>query len=143
MCHITFVSTTSEADFRGVDEPHFHLYPVEADEQEEAATRLSYPHRWYLEGRYGGCSCHFRNWVRQNPPEFWEPQDWFEEDPEDVEATRAFYDLIARLVGEGEKVDIVTVWEGEDVLHDRELSLSEVSREAFRFMDSIRFDVVR
>ncbi|HMS54968.1 MAG TPA: hypothetical protein PKA27_06170 [Fimbriimonadaceae bacterium] len=125
-----------------MDDLNFRLQPVEPDEQEAAVLRLSFPNRWFLECRYGGCSCHFRNWDRQNPPEFWEPQDWFEEDPEDVEATQAFYDLVVRLVGEGEKIDIVTVWTGEDVLHERTISLVEVSKAAFRFMDGFRFDVV-
>ena len=94
-------------------------------------------------GRYGGCSCHFRNWLKENHPEFWEPQDWFSEDPEDIESTRAVYDLLAHLVEDGERVDVSSAWTGEEVSHDLEVSLSCVGRDAFRFMDGFRFEVVR
>jgi hypothetical protein len=139
MCHITFLSTTAPDDFQGVDDDHFRLERVADDEGEEAARSLAFPHRWYVECRFGGCSCHFRNWLEENPPEFGAPEDWFEEDPEDVEATRAFYDFVAGLVAAGHEVDIVTVWTGSVPRHTWDVSLSEVSREAFRFMDGFRF----
>ena len=58
---------------------------------------------------------HFRNWLKENHPEFWEPQDWFSEDPEDIESTRAVYDLLAHLVEDGERVDVSSAWTGEEV----------------------------
>jgi hypothetical protein len=136
------MSTTSDADLEGSDGAHYRLRAVSADEQEPAIEPLAYPFRWFVECRFGGCSCHFRNFLEGNPPEFWEPQDWFEEDPDDVEATRAFYDLLSQLVREGHRVDIATAWSGDEVRHALEVSLSKVSRADFRFMDAYRFEVV-
>jgi hypothetical protein len=142
VCHTTFLSTTCAPDFRGINDKHFHLFPLTEVDDQVPARCLQFPYRWSLECRYGGCSCHFRNWVKENPPEFWEPQDWFEEDPEDIEATQAFYDFMESLVGRGERLDIVTVWSGDDLFGELEVSLSVVSRAAFRFMDGYRFIVV-
>ena len=136
------MSTTSEANLEASDGVHYLLHAVTDEEREAAVEHLAYRSRWFVACRFGGCSCHFRSFVEGNPREFWEPQDWFEEDPEDVEATRAFYDLVSSLVGHGHQVDIVTVWSGDAVRHQFDVSLSEVSREAFGFMDGTRFELV-
>jgi|SRR5579862_5611277 len=138
MCHVIFMSTTSTQDFSGVDGEHFLLERLAEVETEPAARVLGYPNRWFLAGRYGGCSCHFRHFLRENPPEFWEPQEWFEEDAEDVDATRAFYDLMVGLVNSGHDLDLGIAWEGEVASRTMEVSLREVSREAFRFLDGSR-----
>lgn len=103
---------------------------------------MEFPNRWFLGCRYGGCSCHFRNLLRENPPEFGAPEEWFPEDPDDIDATAAFYDLVSRLIAEGHQVDTVTVWTGDypfDSIWTRVVCLDTVSRQESRFIDQHRF----
>jgi hypothetical protein len=145
VCNVTHLSTTSSEDLAGVDGKNFVLEKISPDFLDDGAGFLEFPSRWFVACRYGGCSCHFRNWARENPPEFGAPEEWCEEDPEDVEATGAFYDFVAKLVRAGHQVDTVTVWTSDgpfDTIWTREVSLSDVSREAFRFIENYRFRYV-
>lgn len=136
MCYITVLSTTSDEDLSALNNPAFSLTRVESSE--ELTNWLEYPHKWDLTGRYGGCACHFRNWMRENPPEFAPPEDWFPEDQEDIKATQAFYALISRLVSEGHKVDSITAWQGDAEPRPFEVSISAVPPEPFRLLDGYR-----
>jgi hypothetical protein len=145
MCHLTCISTTSIEDFAGVDDVHFRLEWLGDGSSEPSARFLEYPNKWFLSGKYGGCSCHFRNFMRGwEDLGFHEELDWSPEDEEDVESTRAFYDFMVRVVSEGNKLDTVTVWTGDepfDRIWTRDVSLSEVSREAFLFLDDYRYRI--
>lgn len=128
-----------------MDGKHFVLERIAPDYFRYAAGFLEYPNRWFVACRFGGCSCHFRNNLRENPPEFCAPEEWLEEDPEDVDATLAFYDFVTKLVRAGHQIDTVTVWASDapfDTIATREVSLSDVPRDAFRFFDEYRFRYV-
>jgi len=109
---------------------------------------LAYPRQWYLQSRYGGCSCHFRHVIYHegSGPAFGVPEDWCSEDEDNIEDTAAVYDLLCRLVAEGHRVDLVDFWNGEwsgdGAMEEVTVTvrLSEVPREAFRFFEEYRFD---
>lgn len=105
---------------------------------------LAYPHRWFLTCRYGGCSCHFwHSDYREEAPDFGPLEPWMgEEDPEDVEATSAFFELVARIVGEGHRIDVTDMSDEMMPQYVRSIhvSLREVSRENLRFYDGWRLD---
>src|SRR5207248_386415 len=112
------------------------------DDTEDALTLLQYPNRWHLASKYGGCSCHYRHWCKENGDCFDSPQEWMPEDAEDIESTAAFYELVTVIISAGHQVDLVDVWNGtsrEDV-RVVDVSLSEVPPEAFRFFENARFE---
>jgi hypothetical protein len=153
MCNVVFLSTTSAEDLSREGDGLFHIRPIPDQEPEEIVNLLRHPHRWYLECRYGGCSCHFRYTQIVEPkgrshvavdPAFGEPEDWSPEDDDDIESTAAFYDLLSKLVARGESVDLVAAWEGTEAsdLRSIDVSLSAVPRPAFRFFDGYRFNLL-
>lgn len=141
MCYVVYLSTTFAEDLGTPGGGLFNLIPVDDDDAEEAIDLLSFPNRWYLESKHGGCSCHFRHWCEVNGDEFGPPEEWFPEDMEDVEATQAFYDLVSGLVSGGHFVDLVDAWSmtPKEKIRTLDVSLSEVKREAFRFFENARF----
>jgi hypothetical protein len=73
------------------------------------------------------------------------PEDWFPEDADDIEATKAVYDLLSKMLAEGHKVDLVDVWVGTkpEAITERDVSLSEVDRDSFRFFENRKFNLVK
>jgi hypothetical protein len=144
MCYVVYLSTVSEEDLSAHNHGLFMLSRVEDRDEEPAISLLRYPNRWYLESKYGSCSCHFRHWMEGNGDEFGPTVDWFPEDPEDVESTAAFYDIVARLVRAGDEVDVVDAWNGtptEDI-RTIDVSLARVDRDSFRFFENARFQLM-
>ena len=155
MCNVVHFSTTSEEDLTLLPHDHFIVQHPDEDDAPHLAL-LQHPNKWYLAGRFGGCSCHFRHLgvfeldpetgraMGTDDAEFLTP----EQDPSDRsdeqerEDTKVLYDLIARLVAEGHQIDLLDSWNGEDLPHIKhlEVSFSQVPRDAFRLFEGYRFD---
>jgi hypothetical protein len=137
MCYLLYLSTDCPRDLTTA-EPRFE--PVPAHEEEAVRSALAHPNVWYLPCRYGGCSCHFRHAMSVELG-FGEPEDWYQEDPENVQATMELHDFIAGLVAEGCAVDMVDFWgEPDDEAEATiDVSLSNVTREKLRFFEGHRF----
>jgi hypothetical protein len=77
-----------------------------------------------------------------NEPWFGRPEECASDDEDNIESTRAFYDLLSRLVSEGFQVDVIDSWNGEEANYrTRPVSLKVVPREEFRFFEGYRFEV--
>jgi hypothetical protein len=141
MCYSVAFSTTSEEDFE-MHGPFYYIAPIAENERESEV--LGYPNRWYVGCRYGGCSCHFWHTDQYTAvPTFKPLEHWqSEEDPEDVEATTAFFDLVARVVTEGHRIDVMDM--SQDMMPQYVMtlpvSLGAVPREMLRFYNGWRFD---
>jgi hypothetical protein len=150
MCYSIYVSTTSKEDLAGLPEDHFQFQRIEGSEIGNdlgILALLAYPERWLLLCKYGGCSCHFRhlgevvggrNGRRQEP--FGVPEDWMPEDEEDLESTKAVFDALSLLLSKGNQVDLIDVWTdtAPDSVQTLNVSLGEVPRDAFRFLEGYR-----
>ena len=125
------------------------LGEVDNSEEAQLLRLLSYSNNWYLSGKYGGCSCHFRHTEggyhpttkQTSMPYFSIPEDWSPEDPEDVESTAAFYDALVQIVNTGYQVEILDAWSGTKPTRIRTIpiSLTKVPRDKFRFFNGFRF----
>lgn len=144
MCYAIYFSTTSPVDLSTIKSEHFQIQVLDAELDVQAPELLGHPYHWYLESKYGGCSCHFRS-----APQglgFGAEVDWYPEDPEYVESTRHFYDTFAEIVRSGHAVDLLTLWNGDE--YDKGeidrivVELSKVPRDHFRFFEAVHMEVV-
>lgn len=145
MCHVIHVSTTSLEDFLQLPTDHYRFEQPDEATDKESLGLLKHPNKWYLSGRHGGCSCHFRHFHGFGlVSDFWPPKDWYPEDDDEIEATAAVYDVFARIVAEGHQLDMLDTWndEGLDSVVSISVSLSQVPRESFRFFENYRFEMV-
>lgn len=141
MCYILTLSTDSSADLTAHNDELVVFDRTLPGIAEEAL--LAYPHMWYI-GSRDGCSCGFRHLAEQSVElGFGEPVDWYEEEAEDLEATRRLSAVIRALVGDGAKVDCIDAWNGsqrDPVLAGTvTVGLASVRDTAFRLFENHRF----
>jgi hypothetical protein len=144
MCYTVFVSTDSDLDLGALPSAEFIFAPASDADIASLEGLMKHRNVWYLSGKYGGCSCHFRHLTRGSDWEFSEVVDWHPEDEEDVNSTQEVFDALAGIVLAGCSVDIVDLWANERPEDMRQfvVKLSEVDRCAFRFFENSRFELV-
>ncbi len=74
---------------------------------------------------------------------FSKPVDWYEEDSEDIEATKQFYRIVKEQLNKGFKVDLVDRWEGTKIyrINKLEINLNQISENQFRFFENYLFEI--
>jgi uncharacterized protein with GYD domain len=66
---------------------------------------------------------------------FGEPEDWYREEKEEIDATKELFRLIELFIVRGHHVDCISIWEGsdpEDVIK-MNVQLSLLTESSFRF----------
>jgi hypothetical protein len=139
MCYALLLSTTSDEDLslRNSELVHFaRELPKIAD-----AKNLKYPNKWYI-GSKSGCSCTFRH-LYSVELGFGEPVDWYEEAPEEIEATLQLIEVLRSLLEAREGVDCIDAWEHQSMhpiaVTELEVDLTQVSNAQFRFFENHHF----
>jgi hypothetical protein len=139
MCYVLLLSTTSDADLTTFNSDALRFTKELPDIADVA--KLEFPHRWYV-GSRSGCSCGFRH-LYSIELGFGEPVDWFEEQPEDVEATLELIRVIRELSDRGEGVDCVDAWDHREMQPvaetTLEVDLANVSDTQFRLFENHHF----
>ena len=136
MCYLVYIST----DFKGdLAQHNSGLISFEKDVSEgdpDIIDLLQYKNRWYV-GSKAGCSCTFRH-LHSIELGFGRPVEWYAEDPDEIDATRLFYDVIIDLISAGNQVDCIEIWAGtkKDQIKRLEVNLGSISRKAFRFFEN-------
>lgn len=145
MCYLIYLSTTSQEDLSRLPSELYRFRPLTEEDDPAIVNLLAHPARWFLECRYGACSCHFRHLDGGRATDFSPPADWFPEDADDIEATKAVYDVLARLLAEGQKVDLLDIWTDTppEAVTSLNVSLSKVDRDSFRFFEHRKFNLRR
>jgi hypothetical protein len=72
---------------------------------------------------------------------FGEPEAWYPEEADNIEATRRLYDILKGMVQRGFQVELLDCWSGDE---DRDAlrmdaSLSRISRDQFRMFEGYLF----
>jgi hypothetical protein len=104
---------------------------------------LRFLNKWFVASREG-CSCGFRH-LHTSAIDlgFDTPQEWYEEDPEDIAATLEFVAVIQALIGNGQQVDCIDVWGHETAssttVDTISVNLSALQSGAFRLMEGYHF----
>jgi hypothetical protein len=129
MCHIIFVGTNCPDDmaqFNDESLPFRMQRETSPSEFFEFGPDLS--HVWSA-SRWGGCSCHFRtyHWVNE-PFAFGPPEDWMQDEPDDLAATRHLYRCLTSLLKDGWRVELFCSQEDSPVpLRKLTVNLTTVS----------------
>lgn len=137
MCYVVFLSTSDPGDLT-VNNTHLMRFGLELG-SEPASELLAHPFRWFV-GSRSICSCGFRHLTA---PElgFNAPEEWFPEEPEDLEATAQFIAVVRALFAAGQQVDCVDAWSqtGAAQIKSLDVSISAVQDSEFRFFENHRF----
>ena len=143
MCNLVFLSTDSPEDLATNSSEDLDLTFTKAtlEDLQQIHRNLAHENVWFL-SHFGGCSCHFRHVIAGNVQfDFRDPQDWDDEDEDDIQATVAVYKVIKGLVENGFSVDIID-FENEppEEFIELEVDLGQVPQSAFRFFENYRFN---
>jgi len=141
MCYILLLGTDSPADLSLHNDELLSFSRDLPGLPKEAL--LEYPCRWYV-GSASGCSCTFRHLYRESVDlGFHEPEDWYPEEPCEIEATRRFIEIIRTLVNSGARVECIDTWhdhqQAAELAGTIEVRLDLISDAAFRFYEEHRF----
>ena len=139
MCYALYLSTDSQKDLIKHNSDLVRFEPISNDDENRFTMLLENPNKWYV-GSKSDCSCTFR-YLKSTELGFGEPEDWYNEDQDEIDATKELFRLIEQLIFCEDQVDCISIWEGSDpedvVKIDVQLSfLSEVS---FRFFENHHF----
>ena len=139
MCYALYLSTDNQKDLTKHNSDLVRFEPILNDDENHFTMLLKNRNKWYV-GSKSGCSCTFRH-LKSIELGFGEPEDWYREDQEEIDATKELFHLIEQLIFCEDQVDCISIWEGSDpedvVKMDVQLSfLSEVS---FRFFENHHF----
>ena len=133
MCHSVYIVTDIDADLS-----IFNSEIVTYDKVKLNTTILSLPYKWHV-GYKHGCSCHFRRLMPENVDAlgFAEPQDWYKEDPQNIESTKELYKTLKWILEHDGKLELIDSWNDEDMegVLRREIALSEVPEDKFRLFE--------
>ena len=141
MCYILLLSTDSATN---LSENNNDLVSFSRDLPGLAEeSLLEHPHKWFV-GSRSGCSCGFRHlYVASVDLGFGEPVDWYEEEIEDIEATKKFIATIRALSTQGAKIDCIDAWDNNNTVATlngtEEILLSQLLDTEFRFFENHRF----
>lgn len=142
MCNLVFISTDSLEDLAINSNGTLNLdfSRASADDLKQIQGMLAHQNVWFV-GRFGGCSCHFRHVIAGNEPfDFVAPQDWDDEEEDDIQATITIYKVIKGLIEKGFSVDLIDFEdEPPEEFNRLEVDLIQVSPSEFRFFENYRF----
>ncbi len=145
MCYMTIISTTSDLDLS-----KFNSNDLVFDKEMPGVPEedlLKYPYRWFV-GSAQGCSCGFRHLMSQNFKDlgFAEPQDWFHEEPEDIEATLKLVSCFNKIASGGSGLECIDAWVSDDtkgrgLSGNVVVSLSEITQASFRLIENYHHEI--
>jgi hypothetical protein len=107
------------------------------------STLLNYSNKWFV-GSREGCSCGFRHlYIGSVELGFREPEDWYPEESEDIEATLRFISIIREIAEKGANVDCIDAWghtsETANLDGTVQVDLSSLNSRTFRFFENHHF----
>ena len=139
MCYALYLSTDSQKDLTKQNSDLVRFEPISNDDENHFTMLLKNCNKWYV-GSKSGCSCTFRH-LKSIELGFGEPEDWYREDQDEIDATKELFHLIEQIIFSEDQVDCISIWEGsdpEDVVK-MDVQLSLLSDVSFRFFDNHHF----
>ncbi len=139
MCYLVYISTDFDGDLAQHNSGLINFEKDISEGDPDIIDLLLHKNPWYV-GSKAGCSCTFRH-LHSIELGFGEPVEWYAEDPDEIDATRLFYDLVIDLISSSNQVDCIQIWTGtkKDQIKRLEVNLASISRKAFRFFENHHF----
>ena len=137
MCYSVYLATNSKQDLKCHNEDQIYFEKIE--KKEKITSLLKHENKWYV-GSSSGCSCAFRHLMSYDLG-FGEPEDWYPEEKEDLEATKKLYNIISKLVTDGYKVECLDAWEGvkPEEIKTMDVEIDNISEREFRLFENYLF----
>ena len=101
--------------------------------------RLSHVNKWYAASR-DDCSCAFRH-LYSVELGFGTPVDWYDENEDNILATKEFIKIVRGLINTGHQVDCIDAWWNGSELPYIEITvdLNMMNDDQFRFFENHKF----
>jgi hypothetical protein len=141
MCYRVYISTDSPRNLAESNSELVRSEKVTDPNSDLCISLLEFPNKWYV-GSKSGCSCTFRH---LHPASielgFSEPEDWYKEEKDEIDATRELYGTLSDILSSGHQLDLVDRWEGSQPgdITTLDVSLDKVSERAFRMFENHKF----
>lgn len=143
MCYSVYISTDSPEDLSKHNSELVKFEKLTDSDKDPCIVLLEFSNKWYI-GSKSGCSCSFRH-IMSVELGFSDPVDWYEEEQEDIDATRELYFTLSNLLSSGYHVDLIDQWheaQPEDII-TLEVSLDDVYSTAFRLFENHKFKLIK
>lgn len=144
MCYMTIISTTSERDLKEFNSVGVIFTKDMPGLPEERI--LKHQNKWFIESIHG-CSCGFRHLMSCNFPDlgFSEPEEWFPEEQEDIEATLKLVNAFKQIISDGSKLDCIDAWAGNENIAPNisgqvEVNFRQLPDSEFRFIENYQHE---
>lgn len=137
MCYSIYLSTDSDLDL-STKNNHLIQFMKESIPQPYLSL-LQFQNHWYV-GSKSICSCTFRH-LHSIELGFCEPQDWYPEDEQEIEATLIFIRIVREILQQGNQVDCLDIWEAasqSDIIQIN-VNLEDIRDDQFRFYENYHF----
>ncbi|MET1079678.1 MAG: hypothetical protein ABWY06_16840 [Pseudomonas sp.] len=140
---MTIISTTSDRDLTPLNS-HLLQFSREMPQIPEESF-LRYPNRWFL-GSRDGCSCAFRHLGRGSTHlGFAGPEDWWPEEPDELEATLQIHAAFTSIVSTGQALDCIDAWTSDQLdpqlAGELRVNLAQMPASSFRLFADHRFEL--
>lgn len=146
MCNMCIISTSSELDLRQFNSSQVVFSQDMPDVPEEKF--LKYEYKWYL-GSSDGCSCRFRHLMDVNFPDlgFADPEDWFPEEQEDIDATLQLVKIFKTILSTGVRIDCIDAWANAStaeplITGNVVVDFAEIPDTSFRFIENYHHELI-
>jgi hypothetical protein len=141
MCYMVYMSTDCADDLRPLTTDLVRFEKPSKETYSRSPRVLDHQHNWFV-GSKSGCSCTFRHLSKgAEQLGFDEPQDWFPEESDGIDATQQLYDVLKSIVERGFHVSLLDCWSGDEDSEatTMEVSLSGIPCKRFRMMEGRLF----
>ncbi len=139
MCYQVFLSTDTNEDL-SVNDCDLVKFSKDFPFKLSEGT-LKYENLWHVQSE-AVCSCSFRH-LSSTELGFGEPEDWYPEEDEFIEATEKFTQIIRAMLKRNIKVDCVDIWQDDTLklneLPSMDVDLSTIKDTEFRFFENYYF----
>ena len=145
MCYMIYMSTDCADDLseRSSDLVRFGKPSVQT--YSPCPSILKHKHKWFI-GSKAECSCTFRHLCRDSVElGFGEPEDWFPEDQDEIDATRELYDILNAIVARGHQLELIDCWSGDEEKEAETINvpMTEVPSGHFRLFEGHLFALMK
>jgi hypothetical protein len=140
---MVYISTDCADDLSAHTSDLVRFEKPAVEKQRPCPRILKHEHKWFV-GSKSGCSCTFRHLCRESVElGFGQPQDWYPEEPDKINATRLLYGTLNDLIQRGCRVDLLDCWSGDENTDAvaLDVSLSQVPADRFRMFEGYLFNL--